>query len=217
MTSILCSYDVDSPELKKPFRLDVVDGIEPAAIDYIEKEWRPVIERPYKSALLQYFLLPKASQTNDAFREILGRLGIPDRHWDWRNKCNIAPGSNRRLYALMNDVHVEGIAMLLFGRESRTHSPGLPVVYVDYLSAAPWNRVAIQRPPRFSGIGTMLLEVAVLVSRMQNCEGRCALHSLPSADSFYLEKGMKAFGIDSGYHNLTYFEFDELAARAFKS
>ena len=215
MVSILSSYDVNSPEQGKPFKIDVVEGLDDTHLDYIEQCWRPLIERQHKTALLQYFLLPQPSQTEEAFRDILGKLGIPDQHWNWRRKCAIAPGSNRQMYALLNGSHVEAVMMLLSGRTSQLDTPGLPLVYVDFVAAAPWNRGSIQRPERFHGMGTMMLGAAVEVSRMQKLNGRCGLHSLPSAESFYRHIGMKEFGIDASYYDMRYFEFDAQAARAF--
>jgi len=217
VVSILNSYAVESPEHGKPFTIDVVEGIDDVHLNYIEKHWRPLIERQYKTALLQYFLLPQASQTEKAFREILGKLGIPDRHWDWRRKCAVAPGSNRKAYALLNGGHVEAVMMLLFGRSSRAGTESLPLIYVDFLAAAPWNRSAIQRPERFRGMGKMMLGTAVEVSRMNKLDGRCGLHSLASAEGFYRRIGMQDFGIDSSYYDMTYFEFDAHSAMAFTS
>ncbi len=41
---------------------------------------------------------------------------------------------------------------------------GKPIVYVEFLATAPWNRPEIQKPPRFRGIGTVMVAAAVEVS-----------------------------------------------------
>ncbi len=215
MVSILGSYDVSSPEHGKSFKIDVVEGLDAAHLDYIEEHWRPVIVRQYNLALLQYFLLPEAQQTEDSFREILGKFGVPDQHWDWRRKCAIAPGSQRKAYAILNGQHVEAAMVLLFSRTSRAGTPGQPLVYVDFVSAAPWNRAQIQKPERFRGMGTMMLGTAVAISRMHNMNGRCGLHSVRSAEGFYRRIGMDDLGIDPDYHEMRYFEFDAQAAQMF--
>jgi hypothetical protein len=215
VVSILGSFDVHSPEHGKPFKVDIVEGLDSSHLDHIDQHWRPLIAQQYKAALLQYFLLPEASRNDDAFRDILARLGIPDQHWNWRKKCAVAPGSNRKPYAILCGDQVEAVMMLLFGRNARLGATGGPLVYVDYVSAAPWNRGVIQSPERFRGLGKMMLGAAVAISRMINCDGRCGLHSLPSAKGFYRRIGMTEFGIDPSYYNLRYFEFDEQAARAF--
>jgi hypothetical protein len=215
VVSILNSYNVDSPEYGKPLKIDVVEGLDNVHLDYIEQQWQPLLKRQYQSALLQYFTLPPTLQTEDAFRAILGNLGIPDEHWDWRKKCTYAPATNRKVYSLLNGEHVEAVMVLLFGRNARCGAPNLPLVYVDFVASAPWNRTAIQRPERFHGMGTMMLGAALAVSRMHGLDGRCGLHSLASAEGFYRRIGMKEFDMDPSYHDMRYFEFDSQTARAF--
>ena len=214
MISILASYEVDSPEHGKPFKIDIVEGLDSAHIDYIEQSWRPVMDQQYRLALLQYFLLPVAHQTDDSFRDILNKLGIPDRHWDWRLKCAVAAKTNRKVYGLLNGEHVEGVMVLELGHTDRC-TPGLPLVYVEFVAAAPWNRSAIRRPERFRSMGTLMLGAAVEVSRMQGLDGRCGLHSLLAAEGFYRRIGMKEFGIDPSKEGMRYFEFDASAAKTF--
>lgn len=215
VVSILGSFEVHSPAHGKSFKIDIVDGLDSIHLDCIEQQWRPLIDRQYKAALLQYFLLPEASQNADAFRNILATLGIPDEHWDWRKKCSFAPATNRKPYAILCGDQVEAVMMLEFGRKARLGTAGAPLVYVDYVSAAPWNRGVIQSPERFQGLGTMMMGTVVAISRMLNCDGRCGLHSLPSAEGFYRRIGMTELDVDPSYHNLRYYEFDEQASRVF--
>jgi hypothetical protein len=210
----LASYEVDSPEHGKPFKIDIVEGLDVAHVDYIEQNWRPVMDRQYRVGLLQYFLLPVALQTDDSFRDILGKLGVPDRHWNWRLKCAVAAKTNRKVYGMLNGGHVEGVMVLELGHTARC-TPGLPLVYVEFVAAAPWNRSAIQRPERFRGVGTLMLGAAVEVSRMQGLDGRCGLHSLVAAEGFYRRIGMKDFDIDPSKEGMRYFEFDAPAAKVF--
>lgn len=214
MVRILASYNMDSPEHGKLFKIDVVEGLDLAHIDYIDKSWRPVIERQYRLAILHYFLLPVALQTDDSFRDILNKLAIPDRHWDWCMKYAVAAKTNRKVYGLLNSNDVEAVMMIELGHTARC-TPDLPLVYVEFVAVAPWNRSAIQRPERFRGMGTLMLGAAVEVSRMQGLDGRCGLHSLPAAEGFYRRIGMKEFGIDPRKEGMRYFEFDAMAAKAF--
>jgi len=214
VASILVSYEVDSPEHGRRFKLDLVEGLDTAHLDYIEQYWRPVMEQQYKLALLQFFTLPQVLQTDDSFRDIVGKLGIPDQHWDWRAKCKYAAATQRRVFGLLNGGHVEGTLVLEFGHTAR-FTPGLPLVYAEFLAVAPWNRRAIQRPERFRRLGTLLVGATVAISRMESLDGRCGLHSLRTAEGFYRKIGMKEFGIDHGKEGLVYFEFDMPSAQAF--
>lgn len=58
-------------------------------------------------------------------------------------------------------------------------------IYVDYLESAPWNLKNGVEPPRFLGVGTVLLIEAVRMSADAGFEGRVGLHSLPQAEAFY--------------------------------
>ena len=215
MAIILESFDVGSPEHGKSFKIDLVEGLDEDHIKYIEDQWGPLIRRQYKTALLRYFMQPSALQTDATFKEILGTLAIPDQHWDWRTKRTVAAGTNRKVYGLLNAGHVEAAMMLLFAPHSRDAAQGLPLVYVDYVAVAPWNRTAIQSPERFRKLGTVMLGAAVEVSRTLGMDGRCGLHSLPSSEGFYRRIGMKDLAIDPNYHHLRYFEFDAHAAMRF--
>ena len=107
--------------------------------------------------------------------------------------------------------------LLLAGKTSRARPAGQELVYIDYVATAPWNRRQIQDPERLRGVGSLLVGTAVEASRMKGLDGRCGLHSLPSAEPFYRKIGMKDFGADASYHGLVYFEFDAAAAHAFTS
>jgi hypothetical protein len=119
------------------------------------------------------------------------------------------------MYGLLNGDHVEAAMLLKFGRTSRLNPSGQPLIYVDYVSAAPWNRAAIRHTVRFHGMGNLMLGVAIGVSRKEGCDGRCGLHSVSSAAGFYRKAGMHEFPSDPDYHNMKYFEFDAQAARTF--
>jgi hypothetical protein len=104
--------------------------------------------------------------------------------------------------------------MLLFGEKSRDSSPQ-PIVYVDYVAVAPWNRKPFQDPQRFRGLGTVMLGAAVALSRNLGYAGRCGLHSLRQSEGFYRQIGMRDFGLDASKSSLRYFEFDAAGASTF--
>ncbi|HKS75337.1 MAG TPA: hypothetical protein VJQ82_19170 [Terriglobales bacterium] len=215
MATVLESYDIDSPELGKTFKVDFAEGLDGVHLDFIEAVWGPLLKRQYNLALLHFFQLPKVDQTHEKWLEILGDFGVQDQHWDWRSKAGIAPGSNRRIFSLLNTSEVEAAMMLLFGKTSRDPSTPLPIVYVDYVAVAPWNRKVVQHPQRFKNLGTVMLGQAVATSIAEGLDGRCGLHSLPQSEGFYRRIGMSDFGTDPAYSSLRYFEFSAQAARNF--
>ncbi len=212
MATILESYDIDSPELGRLFRVDLAEGLDSVHLDFIEANWAPALKRQYDLAILEFFQLPSADQTPEKWLETLGQFSVQDHHWNWRNKSAIAPSSGRRILSLLNAAEVEAAMMLLFGKKSRDPTTPLPIVYVDYVAVAPWNRKVVQHPQRFKNLGTVMLGVAVAMSIATGLDGRCGLHSLPQSEGFYRRIGMADFGIDVAYASLRYFEFSAQAA-----
>lgn len=97
--------------------------------------------------------------------------------------------------------------------------PDNRLVYVEALSAAPWNRQQIQNPPRFKTVGSVLLEFSRLRSVELGYEGRVGLQALPGAVGFYERKNMMQLErdpdnfIDPDDEQLTYFEYPPLNRR----
>jgi hypothetical protein len=82
-----------------------------------------------------------------------------------------------------------------------------PLVYVDYLETAPWNRPSPFPGPMVAGVGSVLIAAAINRSIDEEFEGRIGLHSLPQSEEFYRDKcGMTDLGPDDSYQRLRYFE-----------
>lgn len=155
------------------------------------------------------------------------RRGVPEAnwpqslHWNWMAKAGdlgqlavngIGVEINGEWQALMMTKTVPYVAV-------HTADRGKPIVYVDYVEAAPWNwSIAALAPlrPRFKGSGTLLLREAVCRSFREEFHGRVGLHALPQAERFYEHCGMTKFGPDPKKQNLTYFEFNPEQARRFR-
>ena len=102
------------------------------------------------------------------------------------------------------------------GRCQIDEQKGKNLVYIDYVENAPWNRPELGTPPRFKGIGSILVGAAIRLSHAEEFKGRLGLHSLPQADDFYARTcGMTDLGPDSDKQNLRYFEMTSAQADAF--
>ena len=98
----------------------------------------------------------------------------------------------------------------------------LPLVYVDYIAAAPWNLGEFLKKmgyqPRYREVGRVLMTTAITLSRDLGYEGRIGLHSLPQTESFYENTcGMMPLGEDTfssphGSYTLSYYEMTPAAA-----
>ena len=87
---------------------------------------------------------------------------------------------------------------------------GLPLLYVDYLSAAPWNLPGLTVTPRYRSYGRKIVQAAIRYSQSLGRGGRIGLHSLQGAETFYRDRlQMYDSGIDRSYESLRYFEMTE--------
>lgn len=139
-------------------------------------------------------------------------------HWDWRQKTAQVQGllAFKGFSVICADV-TQGLMRVDLTKAARlSNQTGRPLVYVDYLEAAPWNRPEITKTPRYRGVGMALITAAVELSVQEGFKGRIGLHSLPQADVFYRDKcGMADLGPDSACQGLRYFELTPDTARAF--
>ena len=126
--------------------------------------------------------------------------------WDWLKKKGAAEFSSLIGLEYMNEI--QGLICIadrpvMMRGAAATQGAAL---YVEYLEVAPWNhRFYAGEEARFLGVGTALLDVAIQMSRQRGCEGRIALHSIPSAREFYLKQGLNEIAGDDS-PGLSYFE-----------
>jgi len=139
-------------------------------------------------------------------------------HWDWREKTSKVQGFLAFPgFSVVCHGVTQGLMLLDLRRAAREPSQaGKPLVYIDYLEVAPWNRPDLGQRPRLKGVGTALLTAAVALSEQEGYRGRIGLHSLPQSETFYRERcRMADLGPDDAYQNLRYFEMTAENARSF--
>lgn len=215
MSSSVAVFKVYNHEINAPCELELIENPEDEHIEYVEKKWSPILQECRAQAILSYKALPIEKKGIEAWQQIQSQYVVQDAHWNWAKKRDSILEASQRMYALVAGESVEALMCLdlsaysMIRKESATN-----IVYVDYLAVAPWNRAAIQQRPRFKGLGTIMLGVAVSISLEEEMEGRCGLHSLSQAVGFYTQVGMKNTGLVDE-HNLIYFEFEPEAARKF--
>jgi hypothetical protein len=138
--------------------------------------------------------------------KLIGEMNEEDAGWRWEQilgvSHDIADPS-----PFVSDVGLERLAIV---HEDQVHGilvtslperpPGLsqcfPLVFVEYVAVAPWNRPR-SRARLFKAIGPTLLELAVLRSAAVRRSGCIGLHSGGmKATEFYLRLGMDYRGPD---------------------
>ena len=139
-------------------------------------------------------------------------------HWNWRTKIAQVQGLLAfHGFSVICEGVTQGLMRVDLRQAARVPSQqGKPLVYVDYLEVAPWNRPELGRVPRYRGVGTALVSAAVVLSEQEGFKGRIGLHSLPQADAFYHDRcGMTDLGPDPSCQNLRYFEMTPEQALVF--
>ena len=111
-----------------------------------------------------------------------------DGHWNWIEKNQVALlSSDYEKYAIECEQITQGLMMLEVSNHYSRKNLGQKqkIVYVDFLSTAPWNRISLKNPPDYKGVGSTLLFFAKERSEQLGYEGRVGLHALPKAEIFY--------------------------------
>jgi len=159
------------------------------------------------------------SRISGALRLQQSGQAVPEHwHWDWRRKSSKLRLLAYQCFGIECENVMQGLMMTSTAKYSARLAPdnGKPIVYVEYLEAAPWNVTPIVDEPRFGGVGLRLFECAVRYSHAEGFYGRVGLHSLPQSETFYLGKcGMTSLGPDPLMQNLGYFELTRTQAAQF--
>ena len=109
---------------------------------------------------------------------------------------------------------MQGLMVLQPNAKSKL-DPKLKLVYIEYLSAAPWNLdYENVQVGRFKQIGRIMLASAVQLSREFGFTGRVGLYALPQAVSWYVRQGMIEVP-SATLKRLRYFEFTPELAQVF--
>jgi hypothetical protein len=181
----------------EPVEATRIDGIALAEIEVAQTAWAEFL----KTALESATEWPEHS------------------HWNWVFKAELALA--RRYYRLVGieaGDGMQGLMTIAFHQKCRiAEQTNQGMVYIDYLSSAPWNLPQLTPTPRYKAIGQVLIASAIEASFKRGWQGRIGLHSLPQAESFYARCGMTDMGKDSAYEGLRYYEMTALQAENYVS
>ena len=170
----------------------LLTALTPGEIGDAEDEWLPFL----RTALA-------------ARQPATGQTPVEHKHWQWRRKAAHYIGQNDYGFVgVRADNALQGMMLVSARRAARLPTQaGMPMFYVDYIAAAPWNLRTVTAAPRFRGVGRLLIEAVIALSDAAGYAGRFGLHSLPQAESFYRDVcAMTDAGRDPAEYNLCYFE-----------
>lgn len=141
-------------------------GLTEQQIRTAQEEWEPVRKASIERLLQQGYPLE----------------GLP-KHWgwDWTRKIKQLGNPLLGFYGIECDSKMQGL--LEVAKEGyRANLPsqkGKPLIYVKYVETAPWNIRLLDPKPRYGGVGSRLMRIAVELSLSEDCKGMVGLHSLP--------------------------------------
>lgn len=152
----------------------------------------------------------------DMWLPILKDSNQEDSHWNWRLKNNIFSDESYEKYALVSNDITQGLMIIVTSNYYSRQQGNKPIVYVDSLATAPWNRPSIQNPPQYKAVGSAMITFAIMRSFELNYDGLIGLHSLPAAEGFYQRLNMHNYGSDPNKQNLNYYELNNEIALQIK-
>ena len=174
-------------------------GIDADNLAHIEGRWNPIFEKRKLEA--------------EASGESLAEINAEDSHWQWGRKsiAAIEDPLTFDIYVLECVGNTQAVMRVRKGGlKCQCRHPDHTreaLIYLDFLSTAPWNRPKLVSEPIYKGCGRILVSTAVSLSIDEELKGRIGLHSLPNAEAFYRDQiGMTDFGPDKDCNGLRYFE-----------
>lgn len=136
-----------------------------------------------------------------AWEPTLRKAAAPDATWDWAFEIERAHRSPGFLcVSVERRGRLEALMSVRTPEASRIERAAT-LLYVEYLGIAPWNRNQreLVKPldPEITGLGTLLLGVAVRLSRATGSDGRIGLHSLdrPQTRVVYESRHLRSEGL----------------------
>lgn len=137
-----------------------------------------------------------------------------DRGWLWHKDVGTLKSAFGNLgfaWGVEIEGGLEGAVLYQVGGVSELR-PDLPTLMVYRLATAPWNRSWLIGPPRYTGVGSGLLRLAVYHSHRYGLGGRVTLEAYPDErlTAWYTHFGFRFAGRAEG--GITLFELEPEAA-----
>ncbi|SRR5579883_1540987 len=152
--------------------------------EYVRAKIVPISSRHIREIELNW--KPQLSQENFWYKNLDIKIYLNDE-------------KNNEIYVLEYDSIAQGIIVFKIANSPSRLEVGKNLIYLTLVSVAPWNRVSTVGKRNYKGVRTALLFFAILHSFHLGFEGRIALHSLKSAESFFKKMPFFDGGCDSFY------------------
>jgi hypothetical protein len=141
----------------------------------------------------------------------LTKANRPEKDWPWEEQIRLGEEEDgHACFVVTSEGSVDAFLSLSVTPDvvSRYDPKGSPLVYVEYVAAAPKHTLAAEGSRTLKGLGTFLIEVSVAISADLGFDGRLALHSLPESERFYRKLNFCTSGVreNADGESLLYFE-----------
>lgn len=143
--------------------------------------------------------------------QILAQYGLTDFGWNWVTKVGFCSTDDYEWFYLIAEGKTQAVCIIYHPKPSVVD--GQRIFYIDYIASAYWNRNRPAHRRRFSSVGTKLISFAIKHAT-ENLGYRpgFSLHSLPTAEAYYVSLGITPYECDSKKEGLRYFEADAACA-----
>lgn len=190
-----------------------------ALVDYtLHHGWDPIkghlCDKSWGCFNVQLLHFIKKQNYDNATRNtVLSNIQMGDSHWDWLAKSLHFKSDEYDWFFMMAEGYPQG-ACLIYHPKPSIISVG-NIFYIEYLAAAPWNRINPMRERSVKGVATILMKHAVAFGKNNlKLKHGFSLHALPTAAGFYQSLGMVSHP-SADKDNLPYFEMPEDQASKF--
>lgn len=143
--------------------------------------------------------------------QILAQYGLTDFGWNWITKTRICSSDDFEWFYLMAEGKAQAVCIIYHPKSSVVD--GERIFYIDYIASAYWNRNRPTHRRRFSSVGTKLIAFAIKhFTENLGYRPGFSLHSLPTAEDYYVSLGITPYECDAAKEGLRYFEADAACA-----
>jgi hypothetical protein len=166
-----------------PYTIEL--GLSKSSIDECNK-WKEFITR----FILEF--VDKNPSIIDYEEVLQNDIMLEDYHWNWLKKAIAYNITGYDWFFLKTPDGIQGICLTFHPKKSAIKS--IDIFYIHYLASAPWNRVSKLYERKYKGVATEIIKQIQLyfIKTYQYSYG-FSLHSLPQAETFYRNLGMKYF------------------------
>src|SRR5271169_6297761 len=146
MKSLVSTVDLLNRVTGQFVEAQLYSGLDEKNLKDFESQWLPLLAKKIQRSTPQQ----------------LAEVQAQDARWDWRRK-ELAWGHalSYQSFAVEAGALTQGLMYVSKLRHSRLAGQlGAPVIYIEAIATAPWNRPGFSPHPKYKGVGQILMQAA---------------------------------------------------------